>query len=71
MPTMENKNLVKGKMAEEVGYKKLAVLLDNEAKQKLIDIINNVSVCELRQKQILSDGTHTVTVKFYFPPNGS
>jgi hypothetical protein len=65
----EKLGLVKGKMDSEVGYKKLAALLDDSGKNQLIEIIKSGSVCELRQQQILSNGAHTMTVKFYFEIN--
>lgn len=62
----ENKSLVKGKMVQEVEYKKLAALLDSEGKNTLIKIIESGAVCELRQQQKLSNGAETMTVKIYF-----
>lgn len=67
----EKSHLVKGKMVQQIGYKKLAALLDDNGKNQLIEIIKSGAVCELTQKQILSNNAQTVTVKFYFLPNGS
>lgn len=67
----EKSHLVKGKMVQQIGYKKLAALLDDNGKNQLIEIIKSGAVCELTQKQILSNDTQTITVKFYFLPNGS
>lgn len=65
----ENASIVKGKMAQEVGYKKLAALLDDKGKKGLIKIIESGAVCELRQQQVLSNGAQTMTVKIYFNAN--
>lgn len=64
----ENKDLTKGKMAAQVGYKKLAALLDDDGKGTLIRIVKNGAVCEVRERQVLSNGAQTITVKFYFDP---
>jgi|GEM_PF-5842364 hypothetical protein len=62
----EKKELTKGKMIQQAGYKKLAALLDESGKNRLIDIIKSGAVCELRERQHLSNGAQTVTVKIYF-----
>ena len=42
----EKKELTKGKMIQQAGYKKLAALLDESGKNRLIDIIKSGAVCE-------------------------
>jgi hypothetical protein len=62
----EKSHLVKGKMIQKVGYKKLKALLDEYGKNQIIEIINLGAVCELREQQVLDNGAQTITIKFYF-----
>lgn len=62
----EDKSLVKGKVTQEVGYKKLAALLDDKGKRSLIEIIESGAVCELKQQQVLDNRAQTMTIKVYF-----
>lgn len=64
----ENKELLKRKMASEVGYKPKAVLLDESGKATLIELINEGAICELQKQQNLQGGGETMTIKVYFEP---
>ncbi|MCB2023148.1 MAG: hypothetical protein KDG44_20290 [Burkholderiaceae bacterium] len=64
---MENMNLTKGKMVYQERYRKLAACLTDEGKNQIIEIIKSGAVCEITQRQVLSNEVETITIKFYFP----
>ena len=68
----DDMTLIKGKMEQQVGYKKNAMFLDEQGKQNIIRLLENGSPGEVQQQQVLDTGVQTVTIKIYFkpPPNG-